>query len=162
MAIKSFLKIENTRIGMRNFAGQERQFNAAGKRNFCVFIPFEDAEALRADGWNIRYLEPRDPEDQRQPYLPVSVTFDYYPAEIWIVTSHNKTRVKEEDVKLLDWAEIQNVDLTVRPYNWEQGGKSGIKAYVKSMFVTIVEDELAEKYHNVPEGISSAPDSFDG
>lgn len=156
--IKSFLKIENTRIGMRNFKGEERQYNPAGRRNFCVFIEQEDAEALHADGWNIRWLEPKDPDSERQAYLPVSVSFDYYPPEIWIVTSHNKTKLKEEDIKILDWAEIQNVDLTIRPYNWAQGGKSGIKAYVKSMFVTIVEDELAEKYHNVPDSAISIMD----
>lgn len=154
--IRSFLKIENTRIGMRNFRGEERPFNPAGRKNFCVFIEPRDAERLKADGWNVRFLEPRDPEDDRQAYLPVSVSYDYYPPEIWIVTSRNKTKLKEEDIKILDWAEIQNVDLTIRPYSWAQGGKSGIKAYVKSMYVTIVEDELLEKYHDVPEG-SSVP-----
>jgi hypothetical protein len=156
-AMRSFLKIENVKIGFRNFAGKQTQYNDAGKKNFCVFLDEENADQLKSDGWNVRWLEPRNPDDDRQAYLPIAVSFDYYPPEIWVITSRGKTQLKEDEIKLLDWAEIAIADITIRPYNWTRpDGKSGIKAYVKSLYVTIVEDELSEKYRDVPESVVSA------
>ncbi len=157
--LRTFLKIENTKIGFRNFAGRQTQFNDAGKRNFCVFLDEENAERLKADGWNVRSREPRNPDDERLLYLPVAVSFDYYPPEIWIISSHGKTKLEENEIKLLDWAEIAFVDVTIRPSNWSRSdGSSGIKAYVKSLYVTIIEDELFEKYRDVPNTISPISD----
>ena len=32
------IRIDNAKIAFRNFAGEERKFNPAGNRNFCVFL----------------------------------------------------------------------------------------------------------------------------
>jgi len=145
------LVVENARIGFRNFSGKEGKFNPAGRRNFCVFLEKEMGEQLEKDGWNIRWLEPRDETEDKQAYLQVAVSYDNIPPKIVLVSSHGKTQLDESSVNLLDWAEITNVDLIIRPYNWAVNGKEGVKAYVKSMYVTIAEDNFENKYLDVPD-----------
>lgn len=146
------LVIENARIMWRNFAGEERRFNEAGDRNFVIFLENDVAEALARDGWNIKTLAPRDPEDNPQPFLKVSVNFKGpRPPRLVMITSRGRTDVPEEMAGVMDWAMIKNVDLIVRPYQWEVNGNSGIKAYLQSLYMTIEEDALELKYAEVPE-----------
>lgn len=145
------ISVEDARIIFRNFAGKESKYNAKGKRNFCLLLDHEYAESLKAEGWNVKYLSPRDPEDEPQAYIQVAVTFDNFPPNIWLIAGGKKTKLDEDTVSSLDYAEIENVDLIVRPYTWEVNGKGGIKAYLKNMYVTIVENEFEKKYRDLDE-----------
>lgn len=156
MAQLENIVIENARLIFRNFSGKEGKFNRAGDRNFCVLLDHDDAEKMSAVGWNIKTLNPRDPEDEPQPYIQVKVKFGFKPPKIYMVTSRGKTPLDEDMVELLDWSDIQEADLIIRPYEWEVSGKTGVAAYLQSLFATIVEDELDLKYSDVPDSALSA------
>lgn len=154
--IKNNIVIENAKIGFRNFSGEAGKFNPAGQRNFCVFLDVELGKVLESDGWNVRWLQPREESEEPKPYLQVKVSFDNIPPKVVLVTKKGKTLLEESTVNILDWAEIASVDLTIRPYNWSVSGKEGVKAYVKNMYVTIVEDEFESKYYDVPDSAVSS------
>lgn len=141
--------MEGVRIIFRNFAGKEGQYNREGDRNFAVLLDEKTAAMMDEDGWNVKMLRPREDAEEGtepQPYLPVAVNFRGRPPRIVMITSHNRTNLDESQVEVLDWVDIINVDLIVRPYEWTVNGKSGIKAYLQSMYITIREDPLEAKY----------------
>lgn len=147
----SNISVENARILFRNFSGKEGKFNAAGQRSFCLVLDNDAARDLEEIGWNIKYLRPRDPDDDPQAYLQVKVAYENYPPKIFLISGGKKTELNEDTVGVLDYAEIENIDLIVRPYSWEVNGKTGIKAYVKNMYVTIVENEFEKKYRDLDD-----------
>ena len=147
MADKSTVMFEDAEIIFKNFAGREGQYNVAGNRNFAVIIPDEKtAQDLIKIGWNVKYLKAREEGDEETPYLPVAVKFEGRPPNVVMITSRARTKLDADTIEALDYADISKVDLVVNPFDWNANGKSGTKAYLKTMFVTINEDELERKY----------------
>ena len=151
------LTIEDAKIVFRNFAGKEGMYNAEGDRNFCVLLDDELAKVLAADGWNIKTLKAREEGDDPQAYIQVSVKYrgrngnTVRPPTIFMVTSKGRTALSEDVCEVLDWVDIAKVDLIIRPFTWAVSGKTGVKAYLKALYITIQEDELQLKYADVPE-----------
>ena len=143
------LKIENARVIFRNFSGRETEFNRAGQRNFSVVIDDpEIARELNNSGWNVRLLESKDERTEPIYILQVKIKFDSFaPPKINMVNSRNViTPLDEETISVLDSADIKHVDLIINPYEWKINGKTGISAYLKTMYAVIEEDAFAEKY----------------
>lgn len=146
--------LENVRIGFRNFAGKEDQYNRAGDRNFAIFLEPEHAQRLLSAGMNVKELKKRDGDDPQEPaqqYIQVAVNYKGRPPRVVLITSRGQTQLGEDMVDMLDYSEIANVDLILNPYSWSVNGKSGVKAYLSSIYVTIQEDFLSLKYADVPE-----------
>ena len=148
----SNVTLEDATIRFRNFSGKEGKYNREGDRNFCVFLDRGVADQLVKDGWNIKQLTPREEGDEPQAYLQVTVGYGKgRPPRVVLVTSRGKNDLGEGEVSMMDWVEVKHVDMIIRPYQWEVNEKTGVKAYLKSIFITMVEDELDLKYADVPD-----------
>lgn len=141
--------IENAEILFRNFEGKKGQFNNEGDRSFCVLLDSDLASNLKEEGWNVKWLKPREEGDREQAYLPVKVRYSNFPPKIVLITSQGKSLINEDEVALLDTAEIKTADITLSPYEWSNNGNSGIAAYLKTMYATIEEDEFERKYMDI-------------
>lgn len=140
------LTIEDATLIWRNFEGREGPFNGKGERGFSVVLTPEMAETLAKDGWNVKTKDPREDGDENLYTLPVKVSYKYRPPRVVMIAGTNRTDLHEDMVEVLDFADIAMVDLIVNAFAWDVQGKSGIKAYLKTIFVTVNEDELERKY----------------
>lgn len=134
----------------RNFEGRGSTYNKEGDRNFCVVLGDDQAEALEADGWNIKFKKPRedDEDDTGFKYIQIALRFDIRPPLITLITNGGNTRttVNEDTASVLDFADIAKIDLVFRPYDYDFAGNQGRKAYLKTAYITINEDELQREY----------------
>lgn len=152
------VNIENAQIRFRNFTGEPTKYNkAGGKRTFSVVLDVDLAQKLTEDGWNVKTWEPEGSEEPLY-HLPVEASYGLYPPKIYMISGKKKTLLTEDTVAALQYAEFENVDLIIRPYCWEVNEKHGVKAYVKSMYVTIVEDEFEKKYRDLDDDSDSDED----
>lgn len=135
-APRGILQIDNATIIYRNFSGAPSKFNREGDRNFAVVINDEEtAQALTNEGWNVKVKPPREEGDKPFMYLPVKVKFNDRGPNIYLATGTRRNKLDEQMVGLLDSVDIRNVDLDVRPYDWEVNGNQGRTAYLQSMLV---------------------------
>lgn len=147
MANVNNINIEGANIIWKNFSGGRDRFNP-GKRGFSVVI--DDAvmaDELKQEGWNVKkrpLQEGADPSEQEWT-LPVKLNMNRY-TQVWLIVGNHKTLLNEDTVAQLDVVDITDCDLSIRPYEWEMSGRTGITAYVDSMYVTIRENKFAEKY----------------
>jgi hypothetical protein len=138
--------MEDVRLLFRNFSGKPGKFNRNGDRTFTVVLDPGVAQAMAEDGWYVKWLPPREEDEGPTPILDVRVAYIWDKPKVNLVTSRGMTELGEDEIEMLDTVDIVKVDLTLRPRRWAVDGNSGVKAYLKSIYVTIDEDELEHKY----------------
>ena len=144
------LRIEDTRIIYRNFGGKPTKFNQqGGRRSVGIVLPsVEDGKRLLKDGWPVKFLMDRDTGEEDASFISAKISYDNKPPKIVLVTNRKQTYLDAESVDILDYADIKNVDVVLSPFNYDFAGRTGVSAYVKTMYVTVQEDEFADKYND--------------
>lgn len=141
------LAIDNARIIFKNFTGKDDKFGREGDRSFSIVIEDDAlAEQLANDGWNVKPLTPRDPDEKVNHFIKVKISFKVRPPKIWLLTNHKRTLLDEDTIATLQYARIENADMVVSPWRWEVNGKTGIAAYLETLYVKIEDDPFADKY----------------
>lgn len=153
------IRLEGARILWPNFSGKEDKYNPKGNRNFTVLLEDpEVAKALMAEGWNVRERPPRDEDGEPWYILNVAVGYNYPPKVVLVASNGTKTELGESDIGKLDFVEFENIDLLIRPYNYNVNGTEGVKAYLKIGYFTLIQDEFADKYPDpIPVSTSDLP-----
>ena len=138
----------NARIIFRNFTGAALPpYNQAGDRNFGIVIDdMTLVDTLLADGYIVKPLKKRDDDEETKYMVKVKVSYEKFAPRVTKICGRVKTQLDEEAIDTLDADEFANVDVTISPSKWEMNGRTGTKAYLKTMFVTIAQDELTAKY----------------
>lgn len=154
--------VEDARIFKTNFAGRELPpYNREGSRNFLVALDPQDAKQMDADGWNVKFPKPGE-EDEKDPFISVQLGYTGgRPPLIVMITSTGRKTLNEKSVEILDSLDLGKVDLIANASHWSNSTGSGIKAYLKTMFVTIQEDALMRKYGMSDIGFGSDGDDED-
>lgn len=136
----------------RNFAGEKRKYNDAGKRNFNVQIDSDLIPELLKDGINVKYFR-SDMEDEDQDEKPgfVKVNINYggrKNPEIFVRYGVNGkfVEIPEEGVNKLDTSVFDQVDLILNPYKREEDSPTTL--YLNKGYFTIHMDPLAAKYES--------------
>lgn len=159
------IEIENAQLMFKNFSGTEKRnngkiINRAGSRNFCVMLDEDSADKLKMDGWNVKLTRPRDEEDEGRPYIQVKINYDTefegLKPKIFMI-DRKKTLLNPRTIGELDFAEIENVDLSINPNHYEVDGRSGISAYVGKMYVKIASDRFSDKYSDFDDDEDEIP-----
>ena len=150
---------EHAKITHRNFAGKSGDYNPKGKRTFSLIIDDPElAEKLLDDGWLVKRFKARNEDDEPKYFLPVQVSYKAYPPKIYVINKDTARLLREDEVERIDEFEFSNIDLDIRPYCWEVRGESGVTAYLKSMYITLVDDVFADKYPQIYGRKEAAPD----
>lgn len=149
------LEIEDANIkwGFSRFDGRADMYNEEGDHNFVIIIPPEQADELRAIGWNVKEKMAMEEGDPPENHLSVRISYRFGAPAIWFIKNNRKFSVDHaEELKQIKKATCEKIDVIIQPSAWARpDGTSGISAYVKEMFVTIKESRFAEAYADYEE-----------
>ena len=132
----------------RNFDGVPRgKYDKEGEKYFNVVLDDIDfAKQLRDDGWTVTIKEPNEEYAKPFAHMKVKVRYDNLPPIIHLIAGDSNVVLDEEAAAMLTHAEIVKADMVINPSSYINPSRTGIAAYLRSMYVEIENDPLEAKY----------------
>lgn len=153
------IEIRGAKIARRNFRGEERRWqgkimNSEGNRNFILILPDDMVDDVINDGWNVKQFKPGEDGEPGDYFINVKVNFGYKPPAIWLISEKSdgtktRTRLDEDTVGELDFADIIDVKVLVKPVVRQSSftGEDMVTAYLETMYVEVAaSDPFADDY----------------
>lgn len=104
-------------------------------------------DLLRRLDWNIKRKESREEGEKPFMYLPVKIKFNDRGPSAYFMSGNKSNKLTEETIAILDDVYMSEVNVDIRPYDWEVQGKTGRTAYLHSIEVTQeILDRFAERH----------------
>lgn len=163
MANLPVVKVDDAVLRFRNFSGREGKFNAEGVRSFVLMLDPDEATNFKTIGFNVKELPPRDATEEPSYCLRVAVRFEPFPPKIYLISKGVRTELTEETVHCLDFADIKKASVAIRPREYNVNGNVGVKAYLKTLYVELEEDEFENQYSfdSTVKSSQSVPESVE-
>lgn len=149
----------------RNFDGHPDSFSPSGynKGTFCVQLNDEQAEMLSGQGWNVKDFT-YSGDDTTAPstvhYLKVSYPItkdpnakDRFPRNVYLVSNTKQVPLSSATVANLTYNSYDEIDIEIRPYDYDVNGHTGRSAYLNSGFFKIREIPFADRFSDIPKAI---------
>lgn len=152
IVLKNIISENIAHIEYPNFGGAPTKYNPrGGTRTFdLVFDNLELADKLAEEGWNIKFREYDSGTRRAKLNVKVALNVPKYPVNLLMLSSEGKNRITDKNIEILDQATFQDIDLIIRPREWnDDDGSVKIKAYLQTMFVVLYEDELVKKFNSL-------------
>lgn len=150
------LQIDNARILWPNFAGAEKGYDREGDRNFTLVFDNEAlVDELIADGWNIKKRASDDPDEP--PFMTMKVKLSYkeradgsvFGPKAYLWTNGIRNELDQDSIACLDHIDRGEINMDIRPHDWEYHGKTGRTARLNVIEVFQNVDRFQERYANM-------------
>ena len=146
----------------RNFEGRSGEYNSQGSRNFVVFLDEEFAREIEAKGAPVVWKPDKYNEGSLRAQMKVHVKYsDRYgnpltPPKIILMSKKNRTPLDEEDIKMLDRADISRWDLILTMYKNKGNMGPDNSVSLDTLYAKLNENELDAMYSEESEEDSAA------
>lgn len=150
--------LKDVKLLFRNFSGRPGMYNSEGDRNFHILLDPATAKDLEKRKWRIKQLKAREEGEEGDYHLKVTLNYKKgRPPRVVLISSNGRTELGAEEIGLIDVADVEKADVFLNGWYSDMAG-GGYSAYLKTIFVTIREDELEKMYADLPEAPNRTSD----